>query len=147
MNLRKYILFLFLIFSGFINVSFSQSSFEPFIINSLPILSSIEAEGWKIVEVKMGYTRGKVSISKTLKEGKTYGFYASGNRKIADIDVSVYHIKEGKAKLFKKEDESGKDATLIFEVKKTGLYRFYIDVVSFSSENKFGLYNMIFFSK
>ena len=33
------------------------------------------------------------------------------------------------------------------EVKKTGLYRFYIDVVAFSSENKFGLYNMIFFSK
>jgi hypothetical protein len=147
MNLRKYILFLFLIFSGYLNISFAQSSFEPFIINSLPILSSIEAEGWKIVEVKMGYTRGKVSISKNLKEGKTYGFYASGNRKIADIDVSVYQIKDDKIKLFKKEDESGKDATLIFEVKKTGLYRFYIDVVSFSSENKFGLYNMIFFSK
>ena len=147
MNLRKYILFLFLIFSGFISISFAQSSFEPFIINSLPIFSSIEAEGWKIVEVKMGYTRGKVSISKTLKEGKTYGFYASGNRKIADIEASIYQIKEDKAKLFKKENESGKDATIIFEVKKTGLYRFYIDVVSFSSENKFGLYNMIFFSK
>ena len=147
MNLRKYLLFIILSIFGSSNISFAQSSFEPFIINTLPILSSIEAEGWKIVEVKMGYTRGKVSISKTLKEGKTYGFYASGNRKIADIEASIYYIKENKAKLFKKEDESGKDATIIFEVKKTGLYRFYIDVVSFSSENKFGLYNMIFFSK
>ena len=147
MNLRKYILFLTLIISGSYSISIAQSSFEPFIINTLPMLSHIEAEGWKIVEVKMGYTRGKVSISKTLKEGKTYGFYASGNRKIADIQASIYHIKEDKAKLFKKEEESGKDATIIFEVKKTGVYRFYIDVVSFSSENRFGLYNMIFFSK
>ena len=82
-----------------------------------------------------------------LKEGKTYGFYASGDRRIAEIKASVLKVLGDKVKLHLTEEESGKDATIIFEVKKTGLYRFNIEIESYSSDNKYGLYKSIFFKK
>ena len=146
MNLRNKILITLLGILFFTALS-AQSSFEPFLVSSLPILSSIEADGWKIIEIKTGHIKGKTKVDKMLREGRTYGFYACGDRRIAEIKASVIRIVGDKAKVYQTEEESGKDATIIFEVKKTGLYRFLIEVEDYSSNNSQGFYNMIFFKK
>jgi len=146
MNLRNNLLIIILSL-WLLPTLYAQSSFEPFLVSSLPIMSSIEADGWKIIEIKTGHIKGKTKVDKVLREGRTYGFYACGDKRIAEIKASVLRIAGDKTKVFQTEEESGKDATIIFEVKKTGLYRFLIEVEDYSSNNSQGFYNMIFFKK